>query len=179
MNFDSYEEIDFGISIHFRSPDMDLREVGIVCGAVHRVVNKVLLNVCDLNEQHLMLSSSARPNRKNSFGYTADPLLASLTVTELKYGSLSAKTKIKVQKNIKAIAIGAVGSLLATVLISVFEAAPNRTTLNMGGKLPAQRSVDVGKNIANMVNRLSMTGKPWELTIRDEQTGHSVVIKSK
>ncbi len=177
MDFDSYEEVDFGISIHFRSPDMDLREVGIVCGAVHRVVNKVLLNVCDLNEQNLMLSPSARPNQKNSFGYTADPLLASLTVTDLKYGSLNVKIKIKVPKSIIKKVLRT--SLVAAVLISVNEAAPNRTTLDMEGEFPAQRSVDVGKNIANMVNRLSMTGKPWELTIRDEQTGHSVVIKSK
>jgi hypothetical protein len=30
MDFDSYDEIDVGISIYFRCPDMDLREVGIV-----------------------------------------------------------------------------------------------------------------------------------------------------
>jgi hypothetical protein len=126
-----------------------------------------------------LILPSARTHRKNTFGYTADPLLASLAVTQIQHGSLSAITKIKVQKNIKAIVLGTVGSLLATVLISVYEAAPNRTTLDMGEEFSGQRSVDVGRNVANMVNRLSMTGKPWELTIRDEQTGYSVVIKSK
>ena len=165
-----YHDTELGLRIYFKCEEMDLRDLGIVAAALHKAFNAGFFQGLDLPRLYGL----------RRYHYEADdPLVISLVVKNLEYGSLSADVKAKVHRVIRDLSIGVAGSLIASTIWAVGESARGAAAVEMPQERPAQyRPVDVGNNVRDMVERLSATDKEWELTIEDKTTGTKITIRS-
>jgi len=178
-----YENFDTGLKIYFKCTDMDLREVGLVSTTLHKVINKVAKKTLNLNEQahrkarELGISSSQF--EAMHYGTIDDPFAVSLTVTNLQYGSLSVETKLRFRQGWDNLTANAAGNIIAAVILSISNYAPNGTTTENVVLPEHVKMVDIGDNLRHMTDRLAATGKPWTLVIEDTSTHCRITIKSR
>lgn len=159
------------VRIYFRCPEMDLRDVAVVSQGLHRAFNEAFAQGMELHRIY---------GRQRYFLRTDDPLLVSLEVTELSFGSLSARTRVNLKRDARSLAIGVTGSLVASAIIAIGSAAHRDAevdTTGPRGSTPHQ-PVDVGPHIRDMTKQLAASGKPWELTVEHEESGTKVVVRS-
>ena len=159
------------VRIHFRCPELDLRDIAIVSQGLHRAFNEAFAQGMELHRVY---------GRQRYFLRTDDPLLVSLEVTELSLGSLSARTRVRLQRDSRNLTIGVAGSLIASAIIAIGIAAQRDASVDTTPprEPPQQRPVDVGPHIRDMTKQLAASGKPWELTVEDQASGTKVVIRS-
>lgn len=166
-----YQDTDLGIHIYFKCEEMDLREVGIVSTALHRAFNEGFIQGLEL--------PSLIGHRWSSY-HDESPLLISLVVSNLEYGSLSADIKPKIHGLFKNLSIGVVSSLIASTVWYIGDSANRQATVEMPSEKPqTSQRLDVGDNVREMINTLSKTDKYWELQIEDQNTGTKVIIRSR
>ncbi len=102
----AYEDTESVMVIRFDAPDMDLRDIGIVAGSLHRAINDAILSVfpTDLLEV-VRLATRAR---------FEDPLFASLRVEHLSSGSFVAQCRLRLSPKLRRdLAVGTISSLIA------------------------------------------------------------------
>ncbi|MGV3572853.1 MAG: hypothetical protein ACO1PB_19845 [Ramlibacter sp.] len=119
------------------------------------------------------------------FGLPRDPLLVSLELTGLAYGSFSAETKIRIHRIARDVSIGVAGSLIASVIWSIADTDSKKVRVEerpsgprVEAATPKERHLDIGPNIRNIANGMAASGKKWELLVEDTQTGQRVIIRS-
>lgn len=165
--------------IRFDAPGLDLREISLVSAQIHRLVNKVAHGLYGLPQGYPGLYSTDRP-----FGLTRDPLLVSLELTGLAYGSFSAETRLRIYRIGRDLAIGVAGSLIASVIWSIADSGVKSVKVEekpsdrAPATYPRESRVDVGPNIRNIAKGMEASGKNWELLVEDTQTGQRVIIRS-
>ena len=184
IDYREYNEGTALLKIQFEAPDLDLREVGLVSTQLHRIVNKVAESVFELPAKNPVLYSRTGPYGGLMFSRPYDPVIVTLQITSLAYGSLLAEMRPRVHRVARDLAVGAVGSLIASVIWSVAESAPKSVAVPERPKAeiaeaPQPATVDVGPNVTQIATGMAATGKPWKLTIEDVATGQKVVIESK
>ncbi len=160
-----------GVKIYFRCPDMDLREISIVSEGLHRTFNEAFAQGLEYHRIY---------GRQQFFLKKDDPLLVSLVVTELAYGSLRARTKVKLLRGARDLGIGVAGSLVASAVIAIGEAAQRHGYVDLVQEESPIHAppVDVGPHIRDMVKQLAASDKSWELTVEDVNSKTRVVIRS-
>jgi len=177
---DNYVALHGGMKIRFDASALDLREISIITAQIHRIVNKVAQRECGIPSYYLDLYAPSIP-----FGLPRDPLLVSLELTGLTYGSFSAETKIRIHRVACDVFIGVAGSLIASVIWSIAESGVKKVQVGVmpsgpriAAAIPKERRLDVGPNIRNIANGMAASGKKWELLVEDTQTGQRVIIRS-
>ena len=170
----AYEETDAVMAIRFETPEMDLREIGIVATSLHRAVNDAILSVLPTDIRELVrLAAGARFD---------DPLFASLRVEELSRGSLLAHCRLRLSPRLRRdLEVGTASSLIAMSISAIATKAqpghhypPPPVPLSIIQPMP-----DAGPGVRTMVRRLTEMGKPWELTLTDKQTGYEITVRSQ
>lgn len=168
-----YEETPHVLELRFNTPGLDLRDIGIASTALHRAITDAIIAVYAPNIPGIM--------RAGARIRSDDPLFISLAVEELRHGSFLAKCRLKISPELlRELAVGTTASLIATAIWSIGAAATHK-----GAASPPPPAIvemrqvpDVGPGVRAMVRRLSDSGKPWELTLRDERSGYEVTIRS-
>ncbi|RQT95186.1 hypothetical protein DF165_13955 [Burkholderia cenocepacia] len=169
-----YEDLGAELEIHFKCEGMGLREVGLICKELHRSANRAA---------QLLLGM---PSEK----FQADPLLISLELTNLEYGSVRAKAKALIMAAVVASPQFTATSLkefgisyASNYVYGIEHAAPTGSAVSTKNAPPnitnqLTSPVDVGANLAHVAAVMAASGKPWELTVTDSHSGYSVSIKS-
>ena len=185
LSYSEYAEFESGLMIRFDAPNLDLREVALVGVQLHRLINRVAENLFELSRgRNPELYSRSGPMGGLMFGKPYDPLLISLQITSLSYGSFSTKTRLRIHRAARDLSIGVAGSLIASVIWSIAETTPKPVQVAQKPTATAEprqstppKTVDVGSNIRQIARGLAATGKPWELSVEDTGTGQKVVIR--
>jgi hypothetical protein len=177
---DDYFSLGGGMKIRFDAPGLDLRDVSLIAGQIHRIVNKVARREFGIPTHYPELYAPGLP-----FGLPRDPLLVSLELTGLTYGSFSAETKIRIHRVARDLSIGAAGSLIASVIWTIAESNSKKVQVeeqpsrpNVEAAVPKERYLDIGVNIRDIANGMAASGKQWELLVEDTETGQRVIIRS-
>lgn len=180
LSYSEYAEFDSGLRIRFDAPSLDLREVALVGAQLHRLINKVAEDLFELPRLNPELYA-----RSTIYGKPYDPLLISLQITSLSYGSFSSETRLRIHRAARDLSIGVAGSLIASVIWSIAETTFKLVQVEQKPIATAEqrqsappKTVDVGSNIRQIARGLAATGKPWELSVEDTKTGQKVVIRS-
>ena len=170
----AYEATDAVMAIRFEMPEMDLREIGIVAVSLHRAINDAILSVLPSDILEIVrLATRARFD---------DPLFASLRIEELSRGSLRALCRLRLSPKLaRDLAVGTASSLIATSIWAIATKAQPSQHYPPPPSSPAiaERMPDAGPGVQRMVRRLTETGKAWELTLTDKQTGYEITVRSQ
>jgi hypothetical protein len=170
-----YEDTGAVFSIRFATSDLELRDLSIATGALHRAFNATLTSmlVPDISET-IRLAARTRFD---------DPLFVSLHVEELRRDSFFARCRIRVSPQLRrGIAASAVGGFIASSAIWAIGAAvygPNHVPPPPQPPAKIERMPDVAPGIRKMVTRLNETGRAWELQLRDDKTGYEIIVRSR
>jgi hypothetical protein len=167
------DERSAGLEITFKTPGLALADIGLVCSALDYMLNKATGAIAGIASVEPIWLEEWFIRRRRWAPYFY-PILATAEITDLNFESFSAKTRIKLHRLLRDLGIGVTSSLVAAALIHAF--AANGGTANRDTR-PPERLPDLGPNITGLSQSLSATGKPWELTIKDSQTGVEVTLK--
>lgn len=168
-----YEDANAAVGIAFRIDDLDLREIGVLAQGLHRAFNTSFISLLAPEVTDIVrLAARIRVD---------DPLFLSLRVDDLRQGSLLATCSLRISPRLRRdLAVGTAASLIAATIWAIGEAAYPRAHHEPPPQVrEVQRTPDVGPGVRTMVKRLSETGKPWEITLIDTQSGYEVTIRSR
>jgi hypothetical protein len=170
---DSYiDEQSAGLEIYFGARRLSLGDIGLVASSVDYMLNKAAVVMAGIPVvEPIMFEEWFFRRRWYPYLY---PILTTAEVTDLNFESFSAKTRVKLHRILRDYSVNITSGLIVAAIVAAFAANGGKANIEM---TRPDRLPDLGPNITSLSQSLSATGKPWELRIKDSQTGVEVTLK--
>ena len=176
---ENYEDIPDQLDLYFkRDGGLSLSDIGIVATSMHRMLNKSAGRLIGISP-YPPLFEFEEEDRHRYPPQFYDPILIQAYVTELSFGSFSAKTQLKVRKIARDFTFSVGASIVATLITNSVHSQTQGATTESEHVVEQVPRIDVGSNLTTMVKRLNSTGGKWELHIVDPNSGAALYIKKE
>jgi hypothetical protein len=168
MSTPSFREIEGSFEIHFESQDLDLRQLGIVCNALHESLTQAILWL-EPGFEPFMMSRGIR---------WTEPVFASFRLAEIRQGSFVARCRVAISPEVRPFVLNVGASLVAAAIWAVGASVGAKQTPQTQELPRPKPPLEVSESVVDMVKELNATGTNWHLRLRDESTGLEVEIES-